>query len=59
MLPKETVALEHVPLAETEGKSCLQLGICKLDCWPDRCVGEVIIIRNNTLKMLPVLKKKI
>lgn len=57
MLPKETVALEHVPLAETEGKSCLQLGICKLDYC--RCVGEVIVIRNNTLKMLPVLKKKI
>lgn len=32
---KESVALGHVPLAETEGKSCLWLGICKLDYWPD------------------------
>lgn len=24
MLPKESIALEHVPLAETEEKSCLQ-----------------------------------
>lgn len=55
--PKESVALEDVPLAATEGKSCLQLGICKLDYWPDWCVAEVIIIRNYTLKMLPLLKR--
>lgn len=38
-------------------KICLQVGICKLHYWPDCCVAEVIIIRNITLKMLPLLKK--
>lgn len=46
-----------MPLAGIEGKSCLQPGICKLDYGPGRCVAEVIIIRDNTVKMSYLSKK--